>query len=328
MAWRAWLPDQPARPWQALLVGVTLAGAATAVRQALGPQVGHELPFIAYFPALIVAATFGGVIGGVACLLLSSVAAWYLFLPGGAAPTWAIGSFWLAGGLIIMVAAALADSVRELRRSRSSLTEAQARLQMTVGELAHRNRNALTVIMSIVRQSARSAASAEEAAQIINDRLAALARAQEVVLRTTGSSVSLRTVLETSVAPFDVGRFAIAASADVAIESDLAAPLGLLFFEMATNAVKHGALSVTGGRVRVECIADDDMAHLSWVEIDGPAPAEPTRQGFGTRLLSGALEPFGGRVQRRFETEGLVCELIVPVAGRDGGKPSAVLAPA
>jgi two-component sensor histidine kinase len=327
MAWRAWLPDQPARPWQALLVGVILAGAATGVRQALEPQVGHELPFIAYFPALIVAATFGGIIGGVACLLLSCVAAWFLFLPGGAPPTWAIGSFCLAGGLIIMVAAALADSVRELRRSRRNLGEAQARLQTMVGELAHRNRNALTVIMSIVRQSARSVASAEDAAQIINDRLAALARAQEIVLTTAGSNVSLRTVFETSVAPFDVGRFAIAASTDVAIAADLAAPLSLLFYEMATNAVKHGALSVTGGRVRVEWIADGGMARLSWEERDGPAPAEPTRQGFGTRLLSGALAPFGGSVQRRFETEGVVCEVVVPVSGTDGGKLSAVLAP-
>lgn len=314
MAWRAWLPDEPARPGRALLLGIVLAGAATFVRQALGGPIGHELPFIAYFPALILAATFGGLIGGITCLVLSSAAAWFLFLRGGAPPVWAIGSFWLAGGLILIVAAALSDSVRELRRSRRQLGEAQGKLQTMVGELAHRNQNALTVIMSIVRQSARNAGSAEEAAQIINDRLAALVRAQEVVLENSGSAVGLRTLLESSVAPFDLRRFAITGPDDIAIAPDLAAPLALLLYELATNALKYGAFSAAGGRVQTDCAVEGGMAHLTWRELGGPAVAEPVRQGFGTRLLSAALAPFGGKVERRFETEGVVCEVVVPVA--------------
>ena len=311
MAWRAWLPNEPARRWQALLIGAAFAAAATIARQALEARVGHELPFITYFPALIFAATFGGMIGGVTCLLLSSAAAWFLFLPGGAPPAWAIGSFWVAGGLIIMVAAALSDSVRELRRSRRHLGETQTKLQTMVGELAHRNQNALTVIMSIVRQSARNASSADEAAVIINDRLAAFARAQEVVLESHGS-VSLRPLFETAVAPFGLERFAIAETLEVAVEPELAAPLALLFFEMATNALKYGALSAANGRVLVDCAVDDASAHLTWREVEGPAVAEPTRQGFGTRLLSAALTPFGGRVERRFEADGVICEVFVP----------------
>jgi two-component sensor histidine kinase len=301
-----------------------LAGIATGARYALEPQVGHELPFIAYFPALIAAATLGGIMGGLTCLLISSAAAWFLFLPGGAPPAWAIGSFWVAGGLIIIVAAALSDSIGELRRSRKNLSDAQAKLQTMVGELAHRNQNALTVIMSIVRQSARSAASAEEAAQIINDRLAALARAQEVVFESKGSPVSLRSLIETSVAPFDLGRFAISSATEITIAPDLAAPLALLFYETATNALKYGALSAAAGRVRIECTADGGIAHLSWKEMGGPAVSEPTRQGFGTRLLSGALAPFGGSVQRRYETEGIVYEMIVPVSVGESGIPSSV----
>ena len=184
-----------------------------------------------------------------------------------------------------------------------------------VGELAHRNQNALTVIMSIVRQSARSAATAEEAAQIINDRLAALSRAQDVVLESQGSAVSLGALLETSVAPFDIGRFAIAVPTDTRVAPDLAAPLALLIYEMATNAVKYGALSRTAGRVQLDCVPDGAVARLTWAEIGGPPVAEPARQGFGTRLLSGALAPFGGRVERRFLSEGVVCEMVVPIVG-------------
>jgi hypothetical protein len=114
-------------------------------------------------------------IGGTSCLLLGTIGAYLFFLPGGAPPGWAIGSFWVSGGLIILVGDGLADSVRALRRSRRQLNEAQDRLQTMVGELAHRNRNALSVIMSIVSQSARAGGSAEEAAKLINERLGALA---------------------------------------------------------------------------------------------------------------------------------------------------------
>jgi len=316
MAWRAWLPDEPARPWQALLVGTTPAGLATTARLLLKAPIGHELPFITFFPALIIAATLGGAIGGVTCLLLSTIAAFTLFLSGGAAPGWAICSFCVAGGLIIVVASAMADTVRELRRNRTRLHETRARLETMVGELAHRNKNALTVIMSIVRQSARNASSAEEAAQIINERLAALARAQDLVLDSHGSFVSLKGLLETAVEPFGRERFAIAPSRDGALDPELAPPLALLFHEMATNALKHGALSEAEGCVRVEWTLEESEAHLTWREIDGPAVAEPLRQGFGTRLLSAALAPFGGKVECRFELSGVVCELFLPAIPR------------
>jgi two-component sensor histidine kinase len=306
------LPDEAPSLSRALLAGVVLAAAATAARAALEAPIGHELPFITYFPALIFAAALGGRIGGVTCLLLSTGGAYFLFLPGGAPPLWAIASFWVSGGLVVLVADGLADSVRALRRSQAQINEAQDKLHTLVGELAHRNRNALTVIMSIVSQSARSAGSAEEAERIINERLGALARSQELLLESEGGSASLRALLEAAVAPFGLDRFTIAPSPDAEVAADAAAPLGLLFHEMATNAMKHGALSEADGRVLVDWTVDDGAAHLRWREVDGPASSEPARRGFGTRLLSAALSPHGGKVERRFEPDGVVCDLHVP----------------
>ena len=313
MAWRAWLPDEAPRLPQALLLGAGLAAAATAARAGLEWPIGHELPFITYFPALIFAAALGGVIGGVTCLLLATMAAYFLFLPGGAQPAWAIGAFWISGGLIVLVADGLADAVRALRRSRAQFNEAQDKLQTMVGELAHRNRNALTVIMSIVSQSARNAGSAAEAERIINERLGALARAQELLLESRGNAASLRALVEAALAPFGLERFTIAPSPDAEVTADAAAPLGLLFHEMATNALKHGALSEAKGQILIEWTVDEGAAHLRWREVDGPSVSEPARRGFGTRLLAGALTPHDGKVERRFEPQGVVCDLHVPV---------------
>lgn len=318
MAWRAWLPDETPRHRRAMLLGAALAGAAIVARTAMAAEVGGQLPFITFFPALIAAAALGGIEGGLTCLLLSSVAAWLLFLPGGAPLAWAIGSFWVSGGLIIVVGAALADSVRQLRRNRRHLAETEERLRTLVGELAHRNRNALSVMMAIVSQSARGVASVEEAERIINQRLGALLRAQEVVLESHGASASLCALLKATIAPFDADRFTIAASADAELAPELAGPLGLLFHELATNAVKHGALSVLGGRILVGWTFGDAEARLTWREIGGPPVAAPARKGFGTRLLA-ALEPNGGKVERHFDPEGVRCELCIPARPAEGG---------
>lgn len=312
MAWRAWLPEKAPRRWHALLIGTAFAGIGTLARAVLAPAVGHDLPFITFFPAIILAAVLGGGTGGMVCLLLATAAALAFFLPGNRNLAWTLGSFWVSAGFVIVVAAALADSVRALRRSRAQLHEAQTKLHTLVGELAHRNRNALAVIMSIVSQSAKRASSAADAAKIINERLHALAHAQDVVLKSQGGPVPLGEVIETVVAPFGRERFAIAPPPDAAVTADLAAPLALVLHELGTNAVKYGALSNAEGRIEVEGALDDGRVRLWWRERHGPLVTEPKEQGFGGRLFQTALAPLGGTVERRFEREGLVCDLDFP----------------
>lgn len=312
VAWRAWLPNRALKLWQGALLGAGLAGAAAAVRWAMPAAPGSELPFITYFPALIVASALGGFTGGLTCLATATIAAAYLLAMPDRSAIWALGSFWIAGGLVIVVAAALADSVRELRRSRSQLTYAQAQLRTLVDELAHRSRNALFVIMSIVSQSARAAGSAVDAERMINARLEALLRAQEVTLQADGTSACLRPLLQKALEPFGLERIVIAAAPEVRVEADVAMGLGLLFHELATNALKYGALSLPPGRVLIDWTVDAGVARFVWRELGGPPVAEPSKKGFGGRLLDAALVPQGGKAERRFEPEGMVCELRIP----------------
>jgi two-component sensor histidine kinase len=270
------------------------------------------LPFITYFPAMVIAAAVGGYAGGLASLAVAALAAALLLTPFDRASVWAYVSFFLAGGVVVAVGAALADSVRQLRLNRAKLGETQGQLKTLVDELAHRNRNALFVIMSIVSQSARTAASAAEAERIINARLEALVRAQDVVVRTDGASASLRPLFELAVEPFDLSRFEIAAAPDFRVEADVAIGLGLLFHELATNAVKYGALATPDGRVQVTWTLEAQAARFTWKEVGGRKVAPPSRKGFGGRLVDVALVPQGGKAERRFEADGLVCELLIP----------------
>lgn len=312
MAWRAWLPDKAPPAWQSILLGVAFGAVAVAVRLCLQTPLGAGLLLVTLFPALMFAAALGGLPGGLACLAVATLGATFLLPHPATSLAWLVGAIWIAGGLIVLVTAALAGNVRQLRLNEAEFADMRAQLQTVAGELAHRNRNALYVIKAIVSQSARTAPSAEAAERIINARLDALLRAQDVVVQSNGDSAALSAVLEKAVAPFGPERFVIAPGPEAEVEAQVAVGLGLLFHEMATNALKYGALSARYGRVEVDWSMEGEFALLRWREVGGPAVAPPTKVGFGSRLLAAALLPQGGKVEPRFEPEGFVCELRVP----------------
>jgi len=327
VSWRVWLPDRTLRPWECFLLGAAMSAAGLALRLALSAGLGGAYQFTPFIPFLVLATAIGGLFSGLTCLALASLAAVLLPSPGGASSVLAFIGFWTTSGLAMAVGASLADNVRQLRLVQRSYAEAQLRLETLVSELAHRNRNSLVVIMSIVSQSARGASTPAEAEQLINARLQALQRAQEALLSANGGLADLASVIELVLEPFDLARFRINAGSPVQLNGDVATGLGLLFHELATNAAKYGALSTPVGYVELDWRLADDGARLIWREVDGPKVLQPTRRGFGARLAEVALVPQGGAVERRFETDGMVCELRIPPAGRSaGGAPGAAFA--
>jgi two-component sensor histidine kinase len=314
MDWRIRLPRERPALGRAILVGLAAAVVGALLRVPLKFAIGADLPFITFFPMVLVAAIWGGMAAGLACLC-SSVAVYVAFLrphADAAHLTWSLLVFTLSGGGLAWVGSALASSIRELLKSQRRLEAAEADLQTLVGELAHRSRNGLTVVMAIIRQSARKVETARELAEIVNARLGAMADAQDEVVRGGGDTAALRNLLERTLSPFDLGRFNFERSPVVQVGRETAAALALLTHELATNAVKHGALSLPDGQVQVVWTTAPDRVQLLWRERGGPPPVEPTTRGFGTRLLSSVLESHGGSAERRFEADGMVCEIAFP----------------
>jgi chemotaxis family two-component system sensor kinase Cph1 len=83
--------------------------------------------------------------------------------------------------------------------------------------------------------------------------------------------------------------------------------------ELATNAAKHGALSVAGGRVALDWRLTGERFVLRWVESGGPRVKEPSRVGFGATVLGRALSGVGGTTRLEWRRDGLVCEMEAPV---------------
>ena len=189
---------------------------------------------------------------------------------------------------------------------------AQADLALVNRELGHRLKNTLGLVQAIAAQTLRDATE-PEAMEAFSSRIAALGHAHDILLRQNWSTALLYQVAAASVEPHDaLGQVAIDGP-DLQIGSRAAVALSLMLHELATNAVKYGALSTPDGQVRLSWrIAGDDL-HLCWQETGGPAATEPSRTGFGSRLIDMGLGG-GSKVERHYDAAGLKLDVRAPLS--------------
>lgn len=190
----------------------------------------------------------------------------------------------------------------------------EERRALVMGELGHRAKNGVAVIMAIVGQTARGQETVEGFRDLLLARLQAMADAQELATASAGRPVGLVEVMDRALAAFGQARFDIdPALSDVQLPGDMAIGMGLLFYEMATNATKYGALSNRAGRIAIRSEpTGEGRAALRWQEAGGPKVKLSGRTGFGTRLLNQALRPSGGDVKFDFHPGGFNARVEFP----------------
>lgn len=173
----------------------------------------------------------------------------------------------------------------------SDVTErvrAESHQRLLINELNHRVKNTLASVQSIVSQTLRHAASPRDAAQAITARIMALSGAHNVLTRESWDGADLRALAETAIHPFrPPGQDAFhLAGPDMRVGPYAAISIALALHELATNAVKYGALSAPGGQVGI-CwsVSAGHVFTLEWIESGGPPVVKADRRGFGSRLI-------------------------------------------
>ncbi len=312
---RAVLADPPW--WARLLITVGVLGIATASRFALG-QTANPVPFVTYFPAMLLIAVLLGWRWAAVAGLVSAVIVNRLFLasPWFAAPRapdiWTLAFFICSCGFGV----AVGDTLRRTIRGMDLLAREREVLHR---ETFHRVQNMLSTAVALVRMSDKNADVAQFRDDLI-DRLTALARANQILDRAdAGGEVS--ELVRKGIAPFERdGAFALSGP-DCRLPAEPSRHLLLILHELCTNALKHGALSRPGGAVRVDWEMDGGGFGLTWTESGGPSVTPPARQGLGTRLLK-AQRVFGTEVH--YDPQGVTCRLHWPPAPAE--EPGAALA--
>jgi two-component sensor histidine kinase len=206
--------------------------------------------------------------------------------------------------------------VRDISRRRQLEEERELR----VGELRHRVKNLLTIVSAIARQTAVEDHSAEEYRHDFLGRLAALVAAHEAAFQTE-AGVDLATLITRLLEPYTHrawGDVVMIEGPAADIPRQKIQALAFVLHELATNAVKHGALSLPEGRLRifwtVEASSNGRYLQLSWQEREGPAVVPPTSQGFGMRLIMAEAVELGGKPELMFAPHGLEARIFVRLA--------------
>ena len=216
-------------------------------------------------------------------------------------------------------AAIAMDNARLLKAAQSEIAErrrAERHQQLLLAELNHRVKNTLSIIMSIAANTLRHSPSAEVFRNSFDARILALAEAHDLLSEGNWEGTSLDVLIDRALKPYRGSgepRYSVDGDQNVRLPPKYAVSLVMALNELATNAVKYGALSKPEGRVAIAWTIEPGTLRLTWRESGGPPVSQPTRQGFGSRLIKGLSQDLAGDVTLTYERNGLTCAFQIPL---------------
>jgi len=198
----------------------------------------------------------------------------------------------------------------------------EVKSRLLIDELNHRVKNTLSTVQSIVWQALRTASDPKVIQKAIESRLFALSRSHDLLTRENWESAGLFDIVHDALEPFGVadGRAQriVIKGENIRFSPKSALALGIVFNELATNAVKYGALSNEAGSILIDWTKEPSPAGarllLHWQENNGPPVTPPSRTGFGSRVIERSLsQELEGTVHLDYRPDGLACTMTIPV---------------
>ncbi len=295
-----------------LVCATLIAAGATALRSVLDPVLPPGFPYLTYFPAVILSAFVFGTATGLYAGLLCGLAAWYWFIPPleSFALTWpsgvALAFYVLVIGIDIALIHLAIKAYAAEARVRQQLGDLLAQQNLLAAEVDHRMRNMFTILSGLVTMSQRHASSPVELGDSLRSRISAMGRSHSVLRGAiNGEAATLVETVKAAVAPFETSanRFAISGP-PLTPSGPAMLSISLILNELATNAVKYGALAAESGKVIVQWRTDGPAIVLVWTEQGGVASAtipglgsscpDPQGGGFGSHLVATLAQGLGG----------------------------------
>ncbi len=188
--------------------------------------------------------------------------------------------------------------------------QAEQRLEMVLGELAHRTRNLHAMVRSIVTLTYKN--DSGNFLETVNSRLGALSRANDMMLGAREEDFVLRELIDYALEPHAAQGRVRLRGPEAVLSSISATSFALVLNELITNAVKYGALSEPGGTIEVTVEPEPKGCLLIWSERCQRLIEPPKHTGFGTDLIAGAVHGLGGNVTTEWDRQGLTCTIALP----------------
>jgi two-component sensor histidine kinase len=294
---------RPNTPEAYLFAGLCVVGATLARLGILATGAQELAAFSTYYPTVLLAMLVGGRGAGIVAAAFGGLAALFMFAPPlTLSDALDLALYAGACALIILI-------IDWYKRSVLRLKQEDANHLTIAREEHHRMLNATHVVEIIVRQSLKDD---PLQARIINQRIRAALAGVGIHGRAAAEPISLRALLTDELDPFGHGRIRLHGPELPLLPANLRTLVSLVGHELATNALKYGALSNGCGHVTIRWRMDKDAIKLSWHETGGPPVKAPSRQGYGSVMLRRLIEGAGGTFDREFRATGLVAEISLP----------------
>jgi two-component sensor histidine kinase len=206
-----------------------------------------------------------------------------------------------------ILVATLAEASAELRSQTDHAT-------YLMRELAHRAKNQLAVVKGMAVQTARRSPDVSQFIVQFDRRIQGLAQSQDVLLRQNWRGAWLFDLVRAHLDLFGIADRVRMEGPDVLLNAAAVQNLGFALHELATNAVKHGALSVPTGEVLIRSSwPGEGTASLSWIETGGPPVHDPSQKGFGYRMITELVpRALNGSAKLQFAEAGIRWQQDIP----------------
>jgi two-component sensor histidine kinase len=303
-----WLRRLRQRRLEAYGVALLVVALATLLRMLLWGVVLEAGPFTTYSLAIIIAALVCGFWPGMMATVLSVLIGAYFFVP----PTFSFALFSTKEAWTVTMFAVVASiNVALVSGLVAALLRHDDRQLLLFRELQHRSQNLFAVIEAIASRTLIEGQTIANAKEVFAGRLHALARTHSMLANNAFLGAPLKEIVAQELTSFSDQ--VTVTGCDIAVNTRAAESFALIIHELATNAVKYGALSTRQGRVAIQCSIDgangSGQFRFEWRESGGPPVSPPARKGFGSTILFEVATQFSQDVQAKFSSEGFTYQL-------------------
>lgn len=313
----------------AYVLSLVIEAFAIAIRFAVDDFLPPGFPYLTFFPSVILTGFCFGIRPALMNAVISAAVAWYFFI--GPVGTFdltlqsitALAFFFLVIGIDLGLLQLLLAAYSTQVKVRDELARNLQLQQLVSEEVDHRMKNLLATTSGLISLSQRHAATPKELGTQLRQRIQAMGHSINLLRGSLhGGKADMREAILAALEPLGLaeGERLAFDGPPLSLNGATIISLSLICHELGTNALKYGALSVEGGRILVSWRivpatgadedAADEMIELVWKEIGGPPVGSPSRQGFGTELVTRMASSFGGGPsQMDYAPDGLVVRL-------------------
>jgi PAS domain S-box-containing protein len=199
--------------------------------------------------------------------------------------------------------------------------QSEERQGLLIAELDHRVKNLLARVAVISSYTRQGSNSMDQFVQVLDRRIQSMAAAHSLLSQSRWSGVNIADLVHSQLAPYATTANTTIGGPDVTLTPTVTQAVAMALHELVTNAVKYGALSSPSGHVAVNwhqpVDGESGRVKIEWRESGGPPVVKPAKTGYGTSLISEMIpHELGGSVDLAFLTEGVCCQIDVPLEQR------------